>query len=400
MRAVSFVTPGLIDPRCISTLGVSVKENENPIGYFGTGLKYAISIILRNGGQITVWRGLEPIRFEAKEVSIRNAAVQVVCMNGVELGFTTQLGRNWHMWQAFREFYCNTTDEGGKAEHGVSLPREGHTTIVVEHEEMSDCLDNIGNYILQSKPIHAHKAAEFHRGPTSAIFYRTIKVCGNNAGKPSRFAANILRPLHLTEDRTVNNTWDVYQAIAHAVLENDDAEFIEDFITTAREFAEHEYDLDWSAIEPSETFLQVARRVAQDTSRPMNTSVKAILARHSEVPDVQPAEMLASEETDLALAISFCRELKYPVDEFPILVVEGLGEGILGSADKKAREIRIAKRAIQMGDLTLAATLIEEWAHIKFGFADCSREMQNWLFEQITRLGNAYLQDHLRGQKR
>ena len=41
---VSFKSNGLIDPLCITTIGVSVNESENPIGFFGTGLKYAIAI--------------------------------------------------------------------------------------------------------------------------------------------------------------------------------------------------------------------------------------------------------------------------------------------------------------------------------------------------------------------
>jgi hypothetical protein len=37
-----FCTPGLIDLEAVFTFGVHAKETENPIGYFGTGLKYAI----------------------------------------------------------------------------------------------------------------------------------------------------------------------------------------------------------------------------------------------------------------------------------------------------------------------------------------------------------------------
>jgi hypothetical protein len=46
---VVFENPGEIDAAAIRTFGVSVKEGENPIGFFGTGLKYAIAILLRTG---------------------------------------------------------------------------------------------------------------------------------------------------------------------------------------------------------------------------------------------------------------------------------------------------------------------------------------------------------------
>src|SRR4030066_94299 len=45
---ISFQNPGLIPLECITTFGLSAKDTANPIGQFGTGLKYAISIILRN----------------------------------------------------------------------------------------------------------------------------------------------------------------------------------------------------------------------------------------------------------------------------------------------------------------------------------------------------------------
>ena len=56
---IIFENKGLIDVHAISIMGVSVKE-EGSIGYFGTGLKYAIATLLREGQKITIWRGKEP----------------------------------------------------------------------------------------------------------------------------------------------------------------------------------------------------------------------------------------------------------------------------------------------------------------------------------------------------
>src|SRR3990172_10357377 len=128
---VSFKNSGKIDPRCITIIGVSVKETENPIGYFGTGLKYAIAIILREGGQITIWRGLERFDFNTVNIEIRGESMKLIHMNGRELGFTTALGKHWKVWQAMREIYCNTVDENGISKEGEILPTEGTTTVCV-----------------------------------------------------------------------------------------------------------------------------------------------------------------------------------------------------------------------------------------------------------------------------
>jgi hypothetical protein len=72
--AARFLTnAGLIPMEAVTTMGVSAKEGENPIGFFGTGLKYAIASLLRTSHKITIWRGLdrydfatEPARFAAR----------------------------------------------------------------------------------------------------------------------------------------------------------------------------------------------------------------------------------------------------------------------------------------------------------------------------------------------
>ena len=138
--------------------------------------------------------------------------------------------------------------------------------------------------------------------------------------------------------------------------------------------------------------MSVVSRLAKDTSRPLNLTALNVLAKHLPIPDPIEAELLDVEREALNKAISFCRSLTYTVDEFPITVVESLGENIHGKADTESRKIYLARRAILLGDLYLASTLIEEWVHIKHGFKDCERNMQNWLFEQITRLGAAFLQ--------
>lgn len=391
MSVVAFQNPGEIDERCISTIGVSVKEGDNPIGFFGTGLKYAIAIILRHGGSITIWKGLEPLKFTTREVSIRGRVSRVVCMNGVELGFTEDLGKHWELWQAFRELWCNAKDEGGDTTPAHVVPRADYTTIIVESAAFAQCHREMDRYILLTPPLVKSLGAGFHAGPVNTIFYKGINV-GAIHPRPLRFAINLTKTLALTEDRTVKNHYEAHYLIAGAVLMCEDSAFIEDWVTSADSFAEHHIDLDWPAFTPGKAFLDAVGRVARDTSRPLNPSALAKMAKHMPIPDAADADVLPWERAALSKAIAFCRSLAYPVDEFPIVVVESLGNGVLGLASMQKRVVLVARRAIQMGDLTLAATLIEEWCHLKHGHTDCSREMQNWLFEQVTLLGKSLVE--------
>ena len=63
---VIFENPGEIDPLAIRTFGVSVKEGDNPIGFFGTGLKYALAILLRTGHQVSMQAGELTLAFGTK----------------------------------------------------------------------------------------------------------------------------------------------------------------------------------------------------------------------------------------------------------------------------------------------------------------------------------------------
>lgn len=387
---VSFQNSGLIDVRCITTIGVSVKESENPIGFFGTGLKYAIAIILRNGGKVTIWRGMEPLTFALKDITVRDKNMQIVTMNGAELGFTAELGKQWAVWQAFRELWCNAKDEGGIAESGSISPKPDKTTICVDHDEFALCFRNIDKYILQGAPEYAGRNVEYHSSPCNAVFYRCINV-GSAHEKPYLFAPNVIDQISLTEDRTIKDVYDVFRSMARAILSCEDTRFLERWLTASRDFAEHTIDLDWPSIQPTQTFLDMVQRLARDTSRPLNVTAVKVMTKHLPEPPVIEADLLESESAAMNEAIEFCRLLKYPVDEFNIIVVESLGEGILGRAHRDARHIHIARYALQLGDMNLASTLIEEWCHIKHGYNDCERDMQNWLFNQITRLGQAYL---------
>lgn len=390
MDTVSFQTPGLIDPRCISTIGVSVKETENPIGFFGTGLKYAIAIILRSGGEITVWRGLEPLRFASVEQVIRGRPIQIVTMNGQELGFTTDLGKHWKMWQAFREVYCNTVDEHGATSSGMVDPEAYKTTIHVSLLEFADCFANISEYILTTKPIYTGPHSAFHQGPTSAVFYRTVRVADRITNKPFRFATNLVTRVDLTEDRTIKDTWMAHFLIARGILGCEDEAFITRWLSAGEDYAEHTLDIDFPSIEPTAAFLKIAAELAADTSRPCNITVPKVLARYRTQPKPIECALLPHERATLSESVAFCKRFEYTVDEFPIVIVESLGKNVLGLAQVESRRILLARRAIQMGGLTLAATLIEEWVHVKFEYEDCSREMQNWLFEQLTRMCKAY----------
>ena len=169
-RILTFRNSGLIDLTAVRTLGVSVKE-EGAIGYFGTGLKFAIATVLRNGGTLVIWRGRDRHEMGKASANVRGKDFDVVTMDGVELGFTTQLGRDWEPWMAFRELACNATDEGGH----YYLAEESHTgsddetVIEATGGGLVDAYYDRHDIILEAEPLVANSQVEIHAGPSTHI---------------------------------------------------------------------------------------------------------------------------------------------------------------------------------------------------------------------------------------
>jgi hypothetical protein len=86
-------------------------------------------------------------------------------------------------------------------------------------------------------------------------------------------------------------------------------------------------------------------------------------------------------------ALDFCGRIGFQIrDAYPIKVVESLGEGVLGLAENET--IFVAERVFHLGGTKqLASTLIEEYLHLRHGWADLTRELQSFLFEKLVSVG-------------
>ena len=92
---VVFENLGEIDVRAITTMGVSVKQDSSAVGYFGTGLKYALANVLRNRGKAVIYSGEDVYEFSSESSSIRGKKFDIVRMNNQDIGFTTELGKDY-----------------------------------------------------------------------------------------------------------------------------------------------------------------------------------------------------------------------------------------------------------------------------------------------------------------
>jgi hypothetical protein len=386
--SVIFRNKGVIDPKSITTFGISSKENASAIGFFGTGLKYAIAILLRLGCSIRIISGGKEYNFGTREVKIRVDNFKLITMNKRSLGFTTELGKTWQLWQAFREIYCNCKDEHGDVFECAQLPdlsvADDETAVIVEGSAFAEIWRNRSTIVLPDmEPIIKTDGVEIYPGASNFVFYRGIRAY--QLDRPSKHTYNITRATELTEDRTIKYTWDVTSPISQSILECSNSELIESAVTSVKENFEHSLSFNNSV--PSETFANIVGELARSYKPVSESAVSAVrtFAHHKLQQEGVSMKLSEIDQERLTIAIDFCKSIGFDVDAYPIVVSEFLGENVLGAAvDGK---IFVSTRTFMMGTKMLAGTLVEEYIHLRHGLWDCSRGLQNFLFDTICSLG-------------
>lgn len=251
------------------TMGVNVKVTNNPIGQFGTGLKFSISGILRNGGKIRIWRGKKLYDFALSDKTIRGKDFKIVTMNGRKLGFTDQLGMNWKSWMFYRELYSNCKDEGGSIRQIVptgdssdELGTAKMTKIIVEWPELEQIHENRNEIVLTTDPMYVLKDVEVHPMVDSAhVYYKRIRVY--DLPKPSKFTWSLTGHELLTEDRTLMYTWGVPTTIMKAIIACNNKSFLNAVLDAEVVANCFEGTFNYSNLEnekPSPEFLEVAEQ--------------------------------------------------------------------------------------------------------------------------------------------
>lgn len=381
MSIVSLTNAGLIPIEAVTTMGVSAKEGENPIGFFGTGLKYAVASLLRLGHKITIYRGLDRYDFASEPGEVRGKEFEFIRMTGPEdtqrLGFTTHLGAKWEMWQVFRELYSNCLDEGGELSFAAVEPQEDHTTIQVRGDGFAEAARNKDRFFLSSKPLFSGTFVDIHPNPSHALYYRGVMVAPLE--RHSRFTYNIKTTCDLTEDRTLKNPWMAAFYVAHTLQGCDDPDILEKALTHIEGY---EGGLDLSELEPrtAEIVLELCERrgIAEVLPR-ARKGAEAWAQREARVKELplSPRELVEVED-----AKAFLARVGYPITA-PIVFTETLGADVYGMA--KDGRIYIARIALSRGGNFLIGTLLEEHLHLTHRFVDETRRFQDFLIDLVVK---------------
>lgn len=376
---IVFKNNGEIDPRSITTFGVSSKEKEGAIGYFGTGLKYAISILLREGHEITVYSGMSEFVFDIETTKVRVDDFDFITMNGSPISFTTELGKNWELWQAFRELYCNCLDEDGVAfeTEGEVVPQQGMTYVVVKGSEFEGIFHNKDKFILdQNTPVIQDKT-------TKHAYYKTVKVF--DSPEPFLLTYNLQSGLTLTEDRTVKSSWDLEYEITKQLSLMTNKQLIKKVVTAPEGWYEHGLNFN-RLFTPSVEFEDTVKELYHSKTENVNPSALKLVGIDSYYDLPNESDNLDQLNTKkLNKAVDFCSQLGYNINKYPLIITDKLKASHMGLA--KDGKMYINPVCFDKGTKYLAATILEEWMHLEYGFIDITYEFQTHLFDVIMTLG-------------
>lgn len=229
----AFATNTVIPIDAFTTFGVNAKPNSgNPIGYFGTGLKYAVAVILRQGGTIRVLVDGTEYEFYTTDADFRGKHFKKIRMKkrGDILGrwryealpFTTELGKNWDLWHAYRELESNTRDERGSSYecNPASLSEsKGKTIIEVNCAGFEDVVNQENDVFLDDagKKVFENRYFTMYDKPSKYLYYRGVRVY--DMRYPARFTYDFKQGhVDLSEDRSARNSFMLFWYISGALM--------------------------------------------------------------------------------------------------------------------------------------------------------------------------------------
>lgn len=152
---VGFTNKGEIPINAFKLLGASTKrDDDSKIGFFGSGLKYAFAVLLREEIDFKVYSGEKEIRIGKRATDFMGKKVFVVTVNSEKTSITIEAGIDWLPWFAIREIYSNALDEGGDIAIEDIKPEKGFTKIYIDSEntKFGDVFTNWKKYFATKRP--------------------------------------------------------------------------------------------------------------------------------------------------------------------------------------------------------------------------------------------------------
>lgn len=403
---------GMIELAALHLIGASTKVgDESKIGQFGSGNKYGIAFLVRNDMAPVIMSGTEEIKISTERQYFRDQAFDILCFNGQQTSITTQMGKDWVLWQALREIICNAMDEGG---FNVSLTtkvvaEEGVTAFHIPFtDQVMEFYGNWEHYFYSDyrvmEVLGEHKNVVLSKSSVEANIYRRGVRCLDTSLKSANDYD--LTQVDIGEDRIASSRYQVTREIIRTMamsskrlsvskfldaLSNEDMIEGQDPLSSItikhhsvvfldelrkRKWIPHR---DASRMRSTTSYM-VVNNATYDTIEPLlEDANKGPLDKATEKP-YEEIEMTKLQSATLAAANDFMTRCGIEVG-YNVRCVRFSNALVMGAAHNN--EILLSVDYMDRGIQELVNTIIEEYIHLKYKVRDETREFQHAVINEL-----------------
>jgi len=414
---------GIMEPQALTLMGASSKVNDNTkIGMFGSGNKYAISYLMRNNIELQIFAGKEKIDIKTKRETFREQSFDVIYINGEKTSITTTMGKDWELWHALREIYCNSIDEEGEEIGAVDkidpIDNETHFYIKITPEIEEFMLSFDSYFSTQKKVIEETSIGKlFISSSKTANIYRKGIRCYDTHNE-SKYDYDF-NDIQINESRVINSEWRLAEEfwklfislknhthIFNIIKAMGDRTNFECMTSSCMHIGTHGASEEFLALiatlklAPMESsalctddekriFNFIPTRVYDALEPHMSEENKAMMfsfkVNGEFYHEIEPNDLHIAT---IKRAMEFFKECKYDID-YEIKVVSFSNKAVLGTAENET--IYVSDIAIEKGIHDLCNTIIEEQVHLKYDVEDETRGFQLAVInEMLTVMKKAY----------
>lgn len=417
MKHIQIKNNGLIEPQALYLLGASTKRNDSSkIGQFGSGNKYAIAYLLRNGYEIKVFSGLNEIKIETKEEVFRENKFQVLYINGERTSITTDTGTvGWNnIWMCLRELISNSMDEGGYEMNFVNTiqPAENQTHFYIQNKsDTREFVINYDNYFSTNKEVLFEcEAGQILKktGDKINIYRKGIRCFDTNKNGIFDYSFS---EIEIDENRMVKYNWKINEKMWDLIFRCDKEDIIMQILHNCGndQFMEGCVE-EYSSVHAgnmSEVYLKCIKKVRLAPRGRAGLLKQDELDSHIIIPTkifqtvrgvigdenvgdkfkvnkdgaiFREIELTNLHKATLKEVMYFFKEVKFDIPyEIKIAIFED--KEVAGCAYKKV--IYISDICMDRGVNDVVNTIIEEFIHIKYKAGDETRAFQTAMITEF-----------------
>lgn len=413
-KNIFVINKGTIEHDAFHLLGATSKrEDDTKIGYFGSGLKYAIAWMLRNSISFKVFSNAKEVKFDVKETEFRGKKIGVITVDGKKTSLTTDLGPDWTGWFALREIICNALDEEGGTYGFTSTamqPAKDMTFFLIDwNDEFSDFVKNETKYfsfkrndILCEVPMLGKIYPTFGAGEGLVVYRKGIQCYDSDQKCLFNYDFD---DIEINESRVIKNTWQL-RYDAFRLLNSAD-------VATKRSFIErlksdvYEWSLgipmscpladDW--LQAMEGYLVAPTWIPSAYLKDIDLSSLRLLPDwlfeafenkfQGKLPRLHKFSQGRAEVEPDPYQLQLLDRAKEIITQVGLKVTFPVKFAIFRSAlqmgEAHENTIYISPACIDSGLFETAATLLEEQFHLESNLGDETRGFQNFVFNKFLR---------------